>query len=229
MAGSDQQRESDEFDAGASARREHQRRKQARERRMHEHHPRIARLRLAVEGEPQHEAAWRIGAEGEALVADVLMQRCGDQIELLHDRRLPGRRTNVDHIAVAASGVYVIDTKRYRGKIQVTRPWRGQPKLLIAGHDRTKLVAALSSQVESINTCLATVAPDVDVHGVLCFVAPPGRLSEGGLPVLRTLRIGDFALLRPRALAKRLQAGGPLDRVRAQRIAEELARRFPSA
>jgi hypothetical protein len=37
---------------------------------------------------------------------------------VLHDRRIPGRRSNIDHLVIARSGVWVVDTKRYRGKVE---------------------------------------------------------------------------------------------------------------
>ena len=77
------------------------------------------------------------GARGEEMLADSLVRRCPDVL-LLHDRQLPGSRANIDHIAIAASGVYVIDAKRYKGKIEVQTPLFGTPKLKIAGRDRTK-------------------------------------------------------------------------------------------
>jgi hypothetical protein len=34
---------------------------------------------------------------------------------VLHDRSVPGTRSNIDHLAVVPSGVWVIDTKHYAG------------------------------------------------------------------------------------------------------------------
>jgi hypothetical protein len=229
MASKDPAHQDDQSGAGASARREHQRRKAARERRVRERHPRIAGLLLAVQGEPQHETAWRTGAQGEAALAEVLARRCGERIAVLHDRRIPGRRANIDHIVVAASGVYVIDTKRYRGRIEVTRPWFGEARLKIAGRDRTNLVAGLTGQVGLVAARAAAVHDDVVVRGALCFVAPDGALSDSGLPLLRTLRVGGVELLYPRALAKRLSAQGPLAPERILALATELERHFPAA
>jgi hypothetical protein len=50
---------------------------------------------------------------------------------------------NIDHIAVAPSGVYVIDCKRYKGKMEVAEPLFGEAKLKINGRDRTKLIDGL--------------------------------------------------------------------------------------
>jgi hypothetical protein len=51
--------------------------------------------------------------------------------------------------------VYVIDTKRYRGKIEVLKPLFGKPKLKIAGRDQTKLVDGLANQVAVVPRRLA--------------------------------------------------------------------------
>lgn len=61
----------------------------------------------------------RKGAVGEERVAQILQERLGDSAVLLHDRKVPGTRGNIDHIAIAAcSGVWIIDAKRYKGKVE---------------------------------------------------------------------------------------------------------------
>jgi hypothetical protein len=142
---------------------------------------------------------------------------------------MPTGRANIDHIAIAATGVYVIDTKRYRGRIEVARPLFGAPKLRIAGRDRTKLVDGLSRQVAVVEHALRPFAADVPIHGCLCFVMPPGMLSDIGLPLLRTLEINGHRLYSPRRLARRLKRPGPVTQERALAIMAELARRLPAA
>ena len=51
--------------AGASARREFERRKAAREQRIRTKHPKLGGLILAVSDEPQSTTAWNTGALGE--------------------------------------------------------------------------------------------------------------------------------------------------------------------
>jgi hypothetical protein len=48
-------------------------------------------------------------------------------VAVLHDRRIPGSRANIDHIAIAATGVWVIDSKRYKRKLQIATPPFGKP------------------------------------------------------------------------------------------------------
>ena len=38
-------------------------------------------------------------------------------IAVLHDRRIPGSKANIDHIAITAAGIWVIDAKRYKGDV----------------------------------------------------------------------------------------------------------------
>jgi hypothetical protein len=208
--------------AGASARREHERRRAGREQRTRERHPRLGGVILALQNDPQHERAWARGAGGEEAVAASLAERCNDNVVVLHDRRVPGSRANIDHIAVAPSGVWVIDSKRYEGKVAVSRPLFGKPKLTIAGRDKSKLADGLAAQVDVVRAALDEIAADVPLHGTMCFV-------DADLPLLGTLKFNGFALLYRRALAKRLNADGPLGREQAQRIVAQLAERFPPA
>ena len=75
--------------AGASARREHERRKAKRESGVRERHPRIGGVILALQDAPQHETSWGRGAGGEELVEQALAKRCPG-VTVLHDRRATG-------------------------------------------------------------------------------------------------------------------------------------------
>lgn len=208
---------------GASARREHERRRALREQRVRERHPRIGGLLLGLRDAPQSERAWARGADGEVQVAAALARRLGDGAVLLHDRRVPRSRANIDHVAIAPSGVWVIDAKRYKGKVAVERPWFGAPRVTIAGRDKTALVASVHRQVAVVRSELASTAPDAPVHGALCFV-------DSELPLLGSLSFDGVPLLYPRALAKRIASGAPvLTHERVAEIAAELARRLPPA
>ncbi|MGE4427185.1 MAG: nuclease-related domain-containing protein [Solirubrobacteraceae bacterium] len=206
--------------AGASARREHERRRAARQQRVRERHPRTAGLRLALSGPPQHEQAWVRGAEGEEALARELATRCDDRVRFLHDRRLPGTRGNVDHLAIAPSGVWVIDAKRYRGKVAVRRPLFGPAKLTIGGRDRTRLIDGLRRQTDRIGELLEVAG--VPVHGTLCFY-------DAELPIVGSLSFDGFPILRPRPLARRLNRDGPLDVDRIANIRALVAEVLPAA
>jgi hypothetical protein len=208
---------------GASGRREHERRRANRESRVRERHPRIGNLLLKFQEAPRHERAWATGADGEEEMAESLARRCPQTI-VLHDRRLPGTRANIDHLAVAPSGVYVIDAKRYKGKVEVRKPFFGEPKLMIRGRDRTKLARGLSRQVDAVRKAIGAAAPPVDVHGCLCFVG-----GDAEMPLLRKLSFDGYPLLYPKRLARWLNRPGELGTEEMRALAETLARALPPA
>ena len=207
---------------GASARQEYERRRASRERRIRRQHPRIGGLLLALREAPLHETVWARGAEGEERVGRRLAELCEEHVLLLHDRRIPGKRANIDHLAIARGGVWVIDSKRRRGPVVIERPLAGEPKLKIGGRDCSLLVDGLAWQTELVTRALADSAPDVPVHGALCFV-------DADLPLLRKLTFRGYPLLYPKTLAKRLNAPGDLSPARAQAVADALAAAFPRA
>jgi Nuclease-related domain len=208
--------------AGASAGREYDRRKANREKRIRGKHPHLGGVILALGDEPQHQRAWDRGRQGEEAVAESLESRTADgAAALLHDRRMRHGRGNIDHIAVAPSGVFVIDAKDIIGKVIVQAPLFGQPKLLVAGRDRTKLIDGLDRQVAAVKGALA--GEDVPtVQGVLCF-------TRADLPLLGTARMRGHLLLYRKALAKRLNADGPLDTKQIEAVARRLAAELPAA
>ena len=214
--------------AGASARREYERRRANREARVRERYGALGGLVLAVGGEPQHQRAWARGAEGEVALARKLENWTADHgVVLLHDRRMPASRGNIDHIAIGPSGVTVIDAKRYRGRIAVEQ--RGgllrarTEHLRVGGREQPKLVDGVLAQAEAVRHLLEGSEHDgVTVRAALCFV-------DGEWPLLGRLRVRGVPILPPRHAAKLCRADGPLDPSQVERVAGELARRLPPA
>jgi hypothetical protein len=172
--------------------------------------------------------SWDIGATGEEMLGARLETLCPG-VPVLHDRQMPESRANIDHIAVAASGVYVIDSKRYKGKIEVRKPWFGDAVLRINGRKKPKLVEGLKGQVAAVRERLAIIEQDVPVHGCFCFLTPDGQAGGTDIPILRTLRIDGFPLLYPRKLAKRLKRPGSLTDDQVAVLTEALVELFPKA
>jgi hypothetical protein len=141
---------------------------------------------------------------------------------VLHDRRIPRSRVNIDHIAVARSGIWVIDSEHHTGKVAISKPLFGQVKLTIAGRDKTKLVESLAKQLALAEAVMPDIAPGVPVRGALCFV-------EAELPVLGRLTFNGYPLLSTKSLAKRINANGPVSEEDVPVIAAQIGERFPLA
>jgi len=211
---------------GASVGREYRRRRSNREARVRRRHPHIGGLLLALGASPspQHERAFAQGQLGEETVARSLERRVADgPTALLHDRRMPGGYGNIDHLAVAPRGVYVIDAKAIKGKVRV-RPGRpGSSRLQVNGRTRNKLVLGLARQVEAVRSELdAGGHHDVPTTGVLCF-------TEADFPLFARMQIDGYLLRHRRALAKELNASGPLTAQAIESLARNLSERFPPA
>jgi hypothetical protein len=185
-------------------------------------------LILAVTEEPHSTTAWARGARGEELLGQSLNGLAASGVRVLHDRRIPRSRANTDHIAVAPSGVYVIDAKRYQGRPSlrveggILRP-RVQ-KLVVGSRDCTRLVDGMHTQVTVAREALERAGiADIAVHGVLCFVDANWPLIGGSFV------IADVAVLWPRKLTEKLQLPGGLAADRVDQVHRVLAHAFRPA
>jgi hypothetical protein len=175
------------------------RRRRNREARMRSRHPRIGGLLLRRQGSPRHESAFLPGGAGEQSVARSLERRTakGHAI-VLHDRQMPRGRGNIDHLAIAPTGVYVIDAKDITGKVRVSRPLFGAAKLLVEGRNSSRLVDRLDRQVAAVRKALGDMGhADVPVLGVFCFI-------KADLPLFGSSEIRGHRLHHRWRVARRL-------------------------
>lgn len=200
--------------AGASARAEYERRSPYGGDAISAQYPRIGALLRRVAGEPQHVEAWLKGSVGEERLGLVL-----DRIPhawALHDRAVPASKANIDHILVVPSGVFVIDAKRYKGKIA----WSAG-QLRVNGRDQTRLGEGILRQVKMIEQALHS-EPDARVAGVLCFV-------EGSFETRPPFGSGAFLVHSPRTLRYALERPGSYSFDDRHRLAGLLSEAFPPA
>ena len=214
--------------AGASAKREYERRKDKRETRIREAHPHLGALILAVSDDPHSTRAWAIGARGEEVLGMRLDRIAGPGVHVLHDRRIPGTRANIDHIVVCPTGVFVIDAKKYTGRPSLRvdgglfRP--RTETLLVGSRDRTALVAGARKQVDLVRAALDHAGlAEIPVHGMLCFV-------EADWPVIGgAFTTGGVHVLWPKKALELVAKPGPENDQRAREIHRVLASSFPAA
>lgn len=208
--------------AGTSARREYERRKAMDEERLRQKWGKLGGIAVALSDEKQSTRAWATGAVGEERLGARLDSVANDSVALLHDRRIPGTKANIDHIAVTAGGVWVIDAKRYKGRPAlrveggILRP--RVETLVVGRRDCTKLVDGVLKQVGLVSEVLR----DLPVFGVLCFVEADWPLVGGSFST-RGVRV-----LWPKRLAQLLResVGTEVDVIAVHRA---LAEAFPPA
>ena len=185
--------------AGSSARREYERRKAKDEERLRQKWGKLGGIAVALSDEKQSTKAWATGAVGEELLGARLDSLVSESIAVLHDRRIPGSKANIDHIAVTTAGIWVIDAKRYKGRPElkieggILRP--KVEKVLVGRRDCTKLVDGVLKQVDLVR---GVVGDEVPVVGSLCFVEADWPLI-GGVFATRGVHV-----LWPKRLAKLL-------------------------
>jgi hypothetical protein len=141
--------------------------------------------------------AWRRGAAGERRTARLLspLERHGWAV--LHDLAVPGSRANLDHLVIGPSGVFVIDSKQYRGRLQLDpsgRLWHGRYPL-------APVLGAVSFQADRAAQILTdpgvVVVPIVAVHGAQ---VPWGKAVVQGVPVVAARRLPSMLRQLPAVL-----------------------------
>ncbi len=144
--------------AGGSAGRRYEHLRERRETQVRERWGRLSGLYLALTDEPQSTRSWATGSSGERKLGASLDTVNDDaSLIVLHDRRIPGSRTNIDHVVISAAGIFVVDAKRYSGKVRkVDRGgWLSTDfRLYVGERDRTKLIPGLTKQVEAVRKAL---------------------------------------------------------------------------
>jgi hypothetical protein len=114
--------------------------------------------------------AWQRGAAGERHTARLLDRLGRDGYVSFHDLATPHSPANLDHLVLGPSGVFVIDSKQWKGQIHQSSDgliWHNHYRL-----DRT--LATIGWQAETLGRLLGVpVAPLVCVHGA--------HIQHGGL------------------------------------------------
>lgn len=148
---------------------------------------------------------WARGAAGEVVTAAMLESLPRKRWVVLHDLALPGSRANVDHLVIGPTGVWVVDTKAYRGRVVARRR-----QILVAGAPMR--TAAVCWEAEVVSRLLGVHArPIVAVHA--------RGLSHRGR------RVRGVRVLPAHRLVRRLRRGQHLWPRLSRRGVRDLSRR----
>jgi len=154
-------------------------------------------------------------------VARHLERLVGNRAILLHDRAVPRTRGNIDTIAVASSGIWVIDAKHWKGRVE--RRDRGgllrtDFRLYVGGRDRSKAIGGMGWQVAAVKGA----GGGSPVHAALCFVE-----ADWGL-FAQPFRVDGVWVTWVKALAKKIVAPGPLSDTQIEELAGQVSERLPA-
>jgi hypothetical protein len=137
----------------------------------------LLRFRISAET-----TAWRRGAKGEQLTARRL-RRLGRGWTVFHDLAIPNSRANADHLVVGPPGIFLIDSKHYRGRLTLTP----EGSLWYGYHPLTGVLATVRWEAAVLGQVLGTtITPMLCVHG---GQLPWGELMAEGIPILAIDRL----------------------------------------
>lgn len=162
---------------------------------------------------PNRVAAWGVGAEGEEKTARILAPLEAQGFRVIHDRLIPGSRTNIDHIVVGPPGVFVVETKNYAGRLRV----RGG-EVWVAGRRKTEMLAQAKREAAAV----AAVVSPVPVTPLICV----HRADLGWFKV----EVEGIRIVGPRELVKLLRkAPATLTADRVANLADRIDRSLSPA
>lgn len=175
------------------------------------------------EAQNQRDQNWLRGATGEYRMDRLLHELLNDSVVVLTDRRVPGTQANIDHIVIAPSGVWIIDSKNWSGTIRYksASSMSANMRLFVDGEDRTSKVEAIYGLVIPIAQVIADKS--VTIHPAVAFI--DGEWSLAAIPRLlrnRPYQHGGVWITPPRMLIKKINQPGPLDAQTVIRISKML-------
>lgn len=196
--------------------------------------PRLGGLVVGVRkflSEPEAPTSWEKGAVGEEAIGRTFAALTDEGFAVLHDRRKPGTKWNIDHIVIGPNGVYVIDAKHYKGPLEIRstgslfRP--GPNRVFVNGRPQDKLVAAMDWQVEAVQDAVGDLleGTGATVHPFLCFLG----VEVGLLQKPALVGPNDVVVTWPRRFVKDVSRTGPLTPEQIDAIARRIAIRLPAA
>jgi hypothetical protein len=133
--------------------------------------------------------AWRDGARGERATAHRLRRLERHGYVVLHDLQVPGSHTNFDHLAIGPAGVFLIDSKYYRGALQLG----GDGMLWYAGYPLAQQLATELWATLRVAEALQ-VPPEVPVRALMVVHRAPvpwGGLTVAGVQVIPPSTLAD--------------------------------------
>ena len=137
---------------------------------------------------------WARGARGERRTARQLRRLTRHGWIVFHDLAIPGSGANADHLAMGHGGIFLLDSKNWRGRLAFTPDgtlWHGSYPL-------TATLATIGWEASVIAGALAVpglvIQPIMVIHG---SAIPWGEQYLGGVAILPAGQLGATLLALP--------------------------------
>lgn len=143
--------------------------------------------------------------------------------DVLHGLAFSPRAERVDHVVVAPSGVWLVDSIHLRGRVERrdhgTRHGADQ-RLYLDGVERMDLVDQLGLLRHAHGRIRSLGIGDVPIHRVVCVI-------DASWPLMaRPFQIRDVWITWPRALSDKIRSSGMLPIARAREIGQLIRERL---
>ena len=135
---------------------------------------RLGKIANTILGDGHQAEAWEKGAIGEQAVGALLDKFSLElSFKVLQDRAIPGSRANIDHILISDRGIFVFDSKNYRGMVRINSEGGILTSLVetlyVGDRKQTALVTGVKKQVALVQKALDEGKLVVPVKGLLAF------------------------------------------------------------
>jgi hypothetical protein len=177
------------------------------------------RLRTRSDKLARQATAWETGAEREPLVARKLSDLPAG-FTVLHDLVLPGENVRLDHLVISSGGLYLVDAKKYSGRLMYSKKmlWHGRFPIV----DKLE---TLNWEADALSDLLGH-----DVVPVMCFVdavmpqpvATIGNVIACRTSVLHTVVRSTHATMSANEVARILETAERLSTRRRRSSSEGL-------
>jgi hypothetical protein len=162
-----------------------------------------------------------LGRHADRDLPSHLQRELNGMAGVLHDTRLPGMNHTLDHLVVAPSGIWLIDTVHIHGRItkrDVGTRHDPELRLMLDGVDRSALVDSLGI-LRHARHSIASMQFGVEVQTAMCLIDATWPMSA------RPFKVRNHWIIWPRALTDKIRSSGLVPIKTAHAIADVIAER----
>jgi hypothetical protein len=142
-------------------------------------------------GKRAADEAWKLGAEGEELVAEELA-KLGPRWKVLHSVPVGTKGSDIDHVVVGPAGIFTINTKNHsRSRVLVNENY-----VSVSGHELPYARNARFEAARAGTSISRACGTELKVMGVVAIIAPAVKMVIKAQPKDGKVRIISHESLR---------------------------------